>query len=405
MSIRFIPGPGMRVVLAAAAAFACVAGLLSADDWPHWRGPDGNGISKETGWSTAWPADGPKVLWKASVGIGFSSFSVAGGKAYTMGNRDNTDTVYCFDAETGREIWKHSYRCPLGAKYYEGGTHFTPTVDGERVYTLSKFGHAFCLNAADGKVVWSREFAPKPPTWGFAGSPLILDETVIFNVGERGVALNKADGSEVWQTGKGPAGYSTPVPFQAGDKQALALFAEKSLVSVDPADGRELWRFPWQTTYEVNAADPIVSGDRMFISSGYNRGCALVKFTASSAEKVWENRAMRNHFNSCVLWEGFLYGFDETTLKCIDFATGAEKWSQNGLGKASLMLADGKLIILAERGRLVIAPVSPEGFKELASAQIFQGKVKCWTTPVLANGRIYTRTAAGDVACLDVKGQ
>jgi outer membrane protein assembly factor BamB len=378
-----------------------------AADWPHWRGPDLNGISRETGWQTQWPAPGPKVLWKARVGTGFSSFSVAKERAYTMGNATDMDTVFCFDAATGKELWKHAYPAPLDAKYYEGGTSATPTVDGERVYTLSKRGALFCLDAATGRVVWSKQLAEKlgakMPTWGFASSALVEGDLLLVNVGGTGTALKKSDGEVVWSNGKEEAGYSTPVPFNAGSQRAVALFTKEHVAAVTVTDGKELWRYPWKTSYDVNAADPIVAGDQVFISSGYNRGASVIKIADGAAGKVWENKNMRNHFNSCVLWQGHLYGVDEKELRCMVWETGEVKWGDPKFGKGSLMLADGKLIALSEKGELIVAVATPAEFKPLARAQVIGGK--CWTTPVLANGRIYCRNAAGDVVCLDVGGK
>lgn len=383
-----------------------------AADWPRWRGPDLNGISKETGWQTQWPAEGPKQLWKAKVGIGFSSFSVAEGRVYTMGNANNTDTVFCFDAATGKEIWKHSYPCPLDAKYYEGGAHATPTVDGDRVYTMSKRGEIFCLDAAKGSVVWSKkvaeELGAKMPTWAYASSVLVEGDLLLVSVGSAGTALSKKDGKVVWNSGKDVANYCTPVPFGAGGQRAVALFTKDHIAAVLVADGKELWRYPWKTDYDINAADPIVSGDQVFISAGYKHGAALIKIAGGKPEKVWENKNMRNHFNSCVLVDGFIYGFDgdagkaDTGLKCLDWSTGDVKWSNN-TGVGGLMVAGDKLIAMNEKGELIVAEATPKEFKQLARAQVLGGK--CWTTPVLANGRIYCRNAAGDVVCLDVSGK
>ena len=186
----------------------------------------------------------------------------------------------------------------------------------------------------------------------------------------------------------------------------MAIFASRELVGLIASNGKVIWTLPWKTSYDVNAADPIVTGNTIFISSGYNKGCALLKMGADSVSEIWRNKNMRNHFNSCVLWQGYIYGLDDGSgkeLRCLDFKTGQVQWGQTGFGKGSLILADGKLIILSERGKLVTAPASPEGFKELSSAQILSGK--CWTSPVLANGRIYARNADGRLVCVDVSGK
>jgi outer membrane protein assembly factor BamB len=397
----------LRLLLA-----SCAVAVLqtSAMDWYRYRGPDLNGISQETGWSTRWPAAGPKELWRAKVGVGFTSIAVADGRAYTMGNQNDRDTVYCFDAATGREIWKHTYDCKLDPKYYEGGPGGTPTVDGDRVYTLSKFGHLFSLNAENGQVVWTRplveELDVKVPTWGFSTSVLVDGDVLFLNVGSHGLALDKATGKTRWLSGTSEAGYATPVPFTIGGQKALAIFAARSLVAVDPANGNELWSHPWRTSYDVNAADPIIHGDSIFISSGYNRGAALLRIDGGKPQVVWENRSMRNQHNNSVLLDGALYGFDgdsNSDLKSVDLKTGKVNWSERGLGKGSLMAADGKLIILSERGELVIADADPTAFRPLVRAQVLGGR--CWTQPVLSHGRIYCRNAAGDLVCVDVSGQ
>jgi outer membrane protein assembly factor BamB len=378
----------------------------TALDWPRWRGPDANGISKETGWSSSWPAEGPKQLWKANVGTGFSSMSVSGGRVYTIGNRDNRDTVYCFNADMGEAIWKHTYAEELDPHYYEGGSSSTPTVDGDAVYTFSRKGELFRFDATTGKVVWiknlAQELGLKIPEWGFASSPLVEGNLLIVNAGSAGTALDKATGNAAWISGKGSAGYSGAAPFNVGQERFVALFLADSVAAFKVTDGKELWRHKWKTSYDVNAADPIVSGDKVFVSSGYNRGCALLQVSGDRASALWENKNMRNHFNSCVLLDGCLYGFDESELKCLDLKTGAVKWTERSLGKSALMAADGKLILQGERGQLVIAEASPAGFKPLARAQVLGGK--CWTTPVLANGRIYCRNANGDLVCVDVSG-
>ncbi|MBN2181961.1 MAG: PQQ-like beta-propeller repeat protein [Sedimentisphaerales bacterium] len=390
--------------------FCC--GIVTAADWPRWRGPEYNGISKETGWNANFPEAGPKILWEKSVGTGFSSITICDGKAYTMGNIDDNDILYCFDAATGNEIWKKSYSCPLLNKNHEGGPCATPTIDGDAIYTFSKDGDVLRFKVANGDIVWhknlNKEFGFKHPTWHFSGSPLVMGDLVIVNAGTSGVALNKTDGSIAWQSDKGVSGYATGVPFTLNGQNCIAMMVSREVVALNPATGDVLWRFPWKTSYDINAAEPLISGDTIFITSGYNRGCALLKIEANKVTELWQNKNMSNQVNSSVLLDGFVYGFSGQVggggkLTCLEFQSGQVKWTQGGMGTGSLMLADGKLIILSEAGKLVIAEASPDKYKEISSAQILSGK--CWTMPVLANGRIYARNAAGKFVCIDVSGK
>jgi outer membrane protein assembly factor BamB len=412
------PARHARTFFLATALLALGAQALPAADWPHWRGPDYNGISKETGWSATLPASGPKILWKANVGTGFSSFAVAAGRVYTMGNKDNQDTVYAFDAASGKVAWKHTYDEKLQPKYYEGGPSATPTVDGDRVYVLSKTALLQCLDAANGKVLWTNDVPQsvaalndgkpaKTPDWGFAGSVLVFNNTLYVNVGKYGTALDKS-GKVLWTTGPEAAGYSTHVPYTLGGKTGLAIFAAKDVAGLDPATGKVLWSHPWKTSYDVNAADPIIQGDLVFISSGYKTGASVVRIANNSPTEVWKSKdAMRNQHNNCILIGDYLYGFDgddsKAEFKCVEFKTGAVKWAQGGLGKGALTAADGKLILNSEMGELVFVTPDPAAYKEISRAQVI-GK-KCWTSPVLANGRIYVRNEKGDVVCVDVSGK
>lgn len=381
--------------------------FANAADWPNFRGPTHDGVSKETGWATEWPAEGPKVLWKAKVGLGYSGVTVAQGRAFTQGNAKDSDTIFCFDAKSGAELWKHSYPAPLDAKYYEGGTSATPTVDGDRVFTISKRGVLNCLNAADGKVVWTKnlqeELDAKIPEWGFAGSFLIEGDVAILNFGSAGTALDKKTGRVIWKSGTEVSGYSTPYPVELNGEKAVILALKQDIAAVRVKDGHELWRFPWKTQYDVNAADPILVGNKVFVSSGYNHGGGVFDISKNPPEKIWENKNMRNQLATSVLWEGHLYGMDDNQLRCVSFDTGEVKWTEKSTGKGALILADGKLIIISERGELMVAPPSTNGFKPLARAQVVGGK--CWTAPTLANGRVYVRTGAGDVVCVDVSGK
>jgi len=393
------------VAMMALATTAAVG--ASGVDWYRWRGPDLNGISKETGWNAQWPAEGPKQLWKASVGTGFSSFSVSQGRVYTMGNANNNDTIFCLEAATGKVLWQHSYPCPLDAKNFEGGPCATPTVADGRVYTFSRKGEVFCLDAAKGSVIWSKnlnkELGLEIPTWGCASSALVEGSMVVVNMGSAGVALDPTSGKVVWVSAKTPGAYATPVPVTIGGDRCLAIMSCQSLIAVKAAGGQQVWSYSWKTSYDVNAADPVLDGDKLFISSGYNHGGSVLKFTGQGAEKVWENKNIRNHFNTCVLWQGHLYGPDDSGLRCLAFDTGDLKWTYGAFGKGSLMVADGKLVALSEKGELIIAEPAPAEFKPISRAKVLTGK--CWTMPVLSNGHIYCRNAVGDVVCLDVSGK
>jgi len=401
--------------LAAFLLASIAADQALAGDWPQWRGPKMDGISEETGWLSTWPDKGPKTLWKANVGVGYSTVSISNGRLYTMGNTADVDAVSCLDAATGAAIWKHTYPCPAKDPNRYNGTRSTPTVDGKHVYTISRVGHVFCLETAGGKVVWSKDFKAdfggKAPTWGYASSALIEGDLLIVEPGGKGAsaaALDKTTGKVVWQAGDDPASYASPMPFDLNGERCVAFFNVFGLVGRRLKDGQELWRHPWKTSWDINPTTPIIEGNRVFISSGYNVGGALLEFTANSIKVVWQNKNMRNHVNSCILWKGHLYGFDERELKCLDFQTGQVKWAEKKYGKGSLKLAGGKFLVYSDRGRVAVADLSPDGCKELAGAQVFEGVegagCDTWAYPVLANGRLYCRSLE-NLICLDVRGE
>lgn len=399
-----------RFRAAAALGFlAATAFDAAGDDWPQWRGPNRDGISKEKGWSAEWPGNGPKRLWEANLGEGCSSISVAEGRAYTMGFKADADHVYCLDAATGKVIWEAAYPATLDPKMFEGGPTSTPVVSDGLVYTVSRTGDLHCFDAATGKKIWAtswrKEFMAKPPDWGYAGSPLILKDWLIAEPGAHGasiVAYDRKTGRLAWKSGDFGAAYSSPITLERAGRTCLATFNQHGLCLWEAADGRPIWDMRWTTSYDVNAATPIHDSGRIFISSGYGSGCALVDVAKDPPSVAWQNKDMRNKHNVCVLWEGHLFGFDETDLVCMEFATGIPKWKERGLGRGALMLADGRLIIQAERGELVIARASPQRFERVASARAVGERA--WVMPVLANGRIYCRSNRGSVACLDVAG-
>ncbi|HOM76091.1 MAG TPA: PQQ-binding-like beta-propeller repeat protein [Anaerohalosphaeraceae bacterium] len=387
-------------VLVAIAALLLLGAHSYGNDWPHWRGPDYDGISKETQWDPS--GKDSKILWEAQVGIGFSAVSVANGKAYTIGNiNKETDVVYCFDAVTGKELWRHEYPEKLGAKYYEGGTHSTPTIENGKVYTVSKFGKVFCLDADTGAVVWQIELPFKTPEWGFATSALIVGEKLILNVGSAGLALDKATGRIIWKSDNSEPGYATPVPYMHDGIPAVAIFGKDTVMGIQIADGKQLWSAPWKTQYDVNASDPIIVGKECFVTSGYNRGAGLIDFSQAQPKMVWENKNMRSQLSGPVLIDGYLYGIDDNQLVCLNWKTGQKKWAFADVKKGAVSAAGSTLIVIGEKGMLYTIKASPESCQPIASVPVLNGK--CWTMPVLANGRLYVRDTGGHLVCVDMQ--
>lgn len=377
----------------------------SAVDWPNWRGPKYNGISAET-----LPRDLPKALpvaWTTEVGIGFCTVSVVSDRVVTMGNAKGKDTVWCLNAADGRVLWKHTYDCPLDPLYYEGGPGSTPTIFGGSVYTLSKKGHAFRLDLETGKVIWSRDLVKdhgfKLPEWSFAGSPFIYRDTVILSVGRQGVALNQKDGATRWMPSKETAGYATMVPFK-GDEHLF--FSAKSLMGVSLKNGAAKWAYPWRTSRDVNAADPIALGNNQLLVSS-SIGTRLLDLSSGKPVERWRQRNLRWYFNPGVVIGQHVYSIHGTThrpteLVCTEIKTGKTLWSEEGYGSGGLVAA-GNDVIVFDKGTLTIFEASHEKFKLRLRQTVMKGK--CWTSPVIANGRIYCRNATGTLACLKIGQQ
>lgn len=400
---------------ASARVFSLFVGLVSfplaagAADWPQWRGPESNGVSREADWSTQALA-APPVLWRAEVGKGFSSLAVVGDRAYTMGNAGGEDTVFCLDAATGKVLWRYSYPCRLG-EY--PGPRATPTVNGQRVYTLSQEGLLLCLDRTSGKLVWKRdvvaEYGVRRPTWGLAGSVRVEGELILLNAGAAGLALRLSDGAKVWSSGPGPGGYASPVVFDRDGKRVAALFGSRVLNVVEVATGKVLWTFPWVTSSDVNAADPLLVGDRILISSAYGKGCALVELAPGGARAVWQNTVIQAHFSNPVYLDGRIYAVSgdarvpQGALVCVDAASGTRIWSAP-MGIGAVMVAGDRLIVtgsIGSQGAIVAAALGTPAYQELARTNVFSGL--SWTPPALANGRLYCRNIDGQVICLDLR--
>jgi outer membrane protein assembly factor BamB len=392
-------------------AFALATlGLLASTthaDWTFYRGPLGTGVSTEK--LAPLPSAGLKQLWTANVGTGASSITVSGDRVFTMGNIDNKDTAWCFDAKTGHVLWKNEYPLDVDARSFEGGTAATPTVDGNRVYTVSHQGDLFCLDATTGKALWykhyQRDLGGKRPYYGYAASPLIEGSLLICEVQAKGgstQALDKMTGKVIWKSGDDDLGYASPVAADILGKRTIVLFKSKAFVGLEAATGRELWRQEWKTEYDINAASPLIIGNQVFVTSGYNTGCGLFEITPAGVVEKWRNKNLRAHINAPVVWQGFVYGTDnqanaKSPTVCVDLATGNLKWSQK-LGGGALVLIDGKLVILTEPGDLLIGDASPNGFTPSLRQHVLP--TRCWVQPTVANGRVFCRNNKGDLAAL-----
>jgi outer membrane protein assembly factor BamB len=384
--------------------------------WPQWRGPNRDGVSTETGLLTNWPESGPRKLWERSAGKGYSSLAIADGRVYTLLQDGDFEAVVCWDADKGSELWRFRYPCQYQNSYGDG-PRATPTVDGDVVYTVGGTGLMHCLKTKPattaGELVWKRDlladFGAANLRWGVSFSPLVEGKLIFINPGGPDghsiAALDKATGTLHWKNLDDPAGYSSPIAATAGGKQQIIFFTGKGLVGVVPDTGALLWSFPWETNYGCNIATPIAVGDYVFLSSGYGNGCAMLKIEPQAdgtlkPRKVYQNKRMSNHFSSSVRYRDHLYGFHDGTLTCMDFRTGKVAWTERGFDKGSLLVADGHLIILGERGKLALAEATPDDYREKASFQVSESQ--CWTVPALANGRLYVRDA-DKVMCFDVR--
>ncbi|HJS24552.1 MAG TPA: PQQ-binding-like beta-propeller repeat protein [Pyrinomonadaceae bacterium] len=378
---------------------AAAALAQSAANWPQWRGPNRDGISKETGLLKQWPEGGPPLAWKVTgAGRGYSSFSISNGKLYTMGLRGDREFVIAFDVATGKEAWA----TPHGSAFRNDrgdGPRGTPTIDGDRVYALGGAGDLSALDARTGKVVWSKnilkEFGGSNITWGISESPLVLGNKVLVNAGARDasmVALNKADGSVIWKSQSDEPGYSSAIPAEINGVTQVVFFTARRAVGLDSKDGRLLWDYERPANNVANAATPIVRANRIFISSDYGTGGGVVEIKPDNkAQEIYFTKDMKNHHSSSVLIGDHLYGFSSSILTAMRFDTGEIAWRDRSVGKGSLVFADGHLYLLSENGVVGLVEATPAGYKEKGRFRIQQDSLPTWAHPVVAGGRLYLR--------------
>jgi outer membrane protein assembly factor BamB len=368
--------------------------------WPQWRGVNRDGISKETGLLKEWPAEGPPLVWKATgAGRGYSSFSVANGRLYTMGLRGDREFIVAFDVATGKEVWATPHGSAAFRNDRGDGPRGTPTIDGDRVYVLGGNGDLSVLEAKTGKILWSKnvlkEFGGSNIRWGISESPLVLGNKLLVNAGGPGasiVALNKTNGSVLWKSQSDEAGYSSAIPFEVNGGTQVVFFTAERAVGLDPNNGKLLWEYARPSNNVANVATPIVRANRVFISSDYGTGGGVVEINPDNkAQEIWFTKEMRNHHSSSVLIGDYLYGFSSAILTAVKFDTGEIAWKDRSVGKGSLVYADGHLYCFSENGVVGLVEATPAGYKEKGRFKIQQDSLPTWAHPVVAGGRLYLR--------------
>jgi outer membrane protein assembly factor BamB len=400
----------------------CIAALIAltgsalgeeaSANWPHWRGPKGDGLPAVTGIQKDWAGGIPKVwavnnLCKGRTALAWSSPAVVGDRLVITGREETKDTVVCLDANTGTVAWKKTYAAPVRGQrvQYGEGPRATPWIDEDRVYTFGCLGHLACWNLKNGNQLWMttvEKHGGQRPFWGHASSPLVYKNSVIVQGGGAAlfIAFDKATGKVLWKSQRGKAGYSAPVLATVGEKPVLIILAEAGVYGLNPDDGKKLWFYGFTTEYGMNCSTPVLIGDdRVLITSlnkGTQGGAALLKLTANGVKQIWRSHAFGPAHNDPVLVDGHLYCYDGFSLgnrwlTCVDLKTGKPTWRTAAAGgPGNVLLVDGLLLTLGNQGKMRLLRPNPKKFEKIAEFQAIRGK-PVWTVPVLVGDRMYVR--------------
>lgn len=382
-------------------------------EWHQWRGANRDGISNETGLLQDWPTAGPPLAWRVTgVGSGYSSFSASRGRLYTLGARDAVEYLVALDEATGKKVWEFASGRRLQNDRGDG-PRSTPTVDGDMLYAFGGSGDLVCLDAATGKRIWAvnvvQQYGGQNPYWGYSESPLVIGDRILVNVGGRRssiVAFDKRTGQALWQQHGDEAGYSSPMLLRTGSLAQAVFFTGARALAVDPRDGRLLWSYDRASNNTANIATPVIRGNRVFLSSDYGTGAALLTVraagTLASADEVYFTRDMRNHHASSILVGEHLYGFSSSILTAMQFDTGQVAWRDRSVGKGSLAYADQRLYLYSEGGVIGLAEATPTGYREHGRFRVDSGALPTWSHPIITNGRLIIREQ-DNVYAYDVK--
>lgn len=383
-------------------------------DWTGFRGPQRDATARGVTIATDWDAAAPKLVWKQRVGPGWSSVVVVGERLFTQEQRGEFEAVVCLDSQTGRELWVHKDRTRFEDGVAGAGPRATPTFADGRIFSVGGKGLLNCLDAATGKLCWSRDFAKesgaKDPIWGFCSSPLVLGNVVVVYAGgegDNGLLAYRADtGEPVWQVATGQGSYSSPhLAFFADQPQVLCL-SDGGLIAVEPDSGKVLWQHGKAAPGAPISLQPHPLGDSLvLVPSPEDFGVAMLEVKHSeegwSAEKKWASRAIHPSFNDFVIHDGTAYGFDEAIFACFDIATGKRRWKGGRYdhGQVLLVAEQGLLVIAAESGEVVLLKANPQKHEELCRFTAIEGKT--WNHPALVRGKLFVRNAE-ELACYDL---
>ena len=386
-------------------------------DWPQWRGPDRSDVSRETGLLKSWPPGGPKRVWLyENAGNGYSGPAIVGGKLFTLGTRDQSESLIALDAGTGKELWVAQMGSILKNAWGDG-PRGTPSVEGGRVYAISGSGVLICASATDGKILWQKrlsELGGKTPGWGYTESPLVDGDLVVCTPGgAKGAitALDKETGKLSWQSTEFTDGaqYASVVPANINGTRQYVQITMQNIAGIAAKDGKLLWKSPWPGRTAV-IPTPIVRGNEVYVTAGYGVGCRLVRIEpGNEVTTIYENKVIKNHHGGVILVGDYLYGHSDSGWTCQNFNTGEEVWSHRGFGKGAVACADGMLYCLEEgSGTVVLVEASPKGwnehgrFKLEPQTQIRSSQGHIWTHPVISNGRLYLRDQ-DLIYCYDIR--
>jgi outer membrane protein assembly factor BamB len=402
--------------LCAFALMPMMMGTIATEaDWPQWRGPLRNGLSSETGLLKQWPEKGPAVTWSiTNLGEGYGSLAIRSDRIYVQGTKGAESAVFCLDRADGKTIWSVS----LGPKVDESrgnGPRGTPTLDGDRLYVLTENGDLACLRERDGSRVWGKnilkEYGGSNPKWLISESPLVDGDKLIVSPGGGGsgiVALDKMSGAEIWRAKElsDPPGYSSCIVADVGGVRGYINFTAAAAVGVRASDGKLMWRYTNVANRVANCTTPVFADNKVFFSSAYDTGGALLNLTAQNgevkAQEAYFTRDMMNHHGGMVLVNGYLYGFSNSVLTCLEFNTGKVMWRERSVGKGSLTYADGMLYLLGEKQLVGLAEANPKAYVEKGRFPINDHGRDSWAHPVVLGGKLYIRNQ-NELTCYDVK--